>query len=242
MTKTNQEQTVFRCYARCSTEMQVESGLGLDAQKTACRKYVKDHGGRIVKWYVDKGISGAKGVDQRPALEELLQDIQPGEVVLVARRDRLSRDFLVSASIQGCLQKVNATVESADGVANGQSPADEMMRIMLMGIAQFERGLISERIKSAMKELNRKVGRLPYGYKWDKSGRQVKDPQTHPNLERILELHSEGLGARKIARMMDAEGRKPQRTDSWNPSSVFKLIKRVQGERPCAWDERNKVA
>ena len=243
MVKTSETKTpqtpVFRCYARCSHESQID-GLGLDAQKTSCRKYVKEQNGRIIQWYMDEGISGAKDIHQRPALEQLLKDVQPGEVVLVARKDRLSRDFLVTASITRCLQKVNATIQSADGVANSDSPADEMLRMVLMGVASYERGILSERVKVAMGELNRKVGRLPYGYKWDKSGRQVKDPKTYSNLERILELRAEGLGPRKIAKMLDAENIKPQRSKQWNPSSVFRLIQRVDGNRPCGWDARKE--
>ena len=120
---------------------------------------------------------------------------------------------------------------------------EKMIRMVLMGVASYERRILSERVAVTMKELDRKVGRLPYGYKWDKSGRQVKDPETYQNLERLLELRDQGLGARKIARMMDAENRKPQRSDKWNPSSITRLFTRIDGNRPCQWDARNdKVA
>ncbi len=243
MTKKTTSQTpVYRCYRRCSTDMQVESGLGLDAQKTQCREYVKRTGGRIVKWYTDEGISGAKGIENRPALDQLLKDVQPGEIVLVAKQDRLARSLNVSASITECLKRLNVTVEYADGMGNGHTAMDEFLSNLNLINAVYERSRISERVKSAMKELNRKVGRLPYGYKWDKNGRQIKDPKTFPNLERLLELRAEGLGVRKIARMMDAEGRKPQRSENWNPSSITRLFTRLDGNRPCAWDEKTKVA
>ena len=236
--KTASKTPIFRCYARCSTDMQVESGLGLDAQKTVCRKYVKDNGGRIVQWYVDEGISGAKGIEKRPALEQLLKDVQPGEIILCAKQDRLSRSMQVSARITECLEKLEVSIQYADGIGNGHTAMDDFMSTIDLARAVLERGLISERVTGAMKELTRKVGRLPYGYRWDKSGRQVKDPKTYQHLERLLELRAEGLGVRKIARMMDEEGRKPQRSKNWNPSSITRLLARVDGNRPCQWDAR----
>lgn len=55
----------------------------------------------VVREYVEEGISGAKGRDQRPALAELLDDAARGKfkAVFVWRIDRLSRDDTYTGGI-----------------------------------------------------------------------------------------------------------------------------------------------
>jgi DNA invertase Pin-like site-specific DNA recombinase len=220
--------------------MQSESHLGIDAQKQSCRDYVKRNNGRIVKWYLDEGVSGTKPVEQRPGLNQLMQDLKPNEVILVAKRDRLARDTFLNLWIEKEVQKVHAVIESADGTGNGSSPADEMMRHLLSIFASYEKNLLSERTTVAMSKLTRKVGRLPYGWKWDAQGRQIKDKTQYPTVERILELRKDGVGYRTIAKLLDKENRPTQRGGKWNPTSVMRICGRLEGKRMSKWMQREQ--
>jgi site-specific DNA recombinase len=73
-----------------STDRQAEEGLGLDVQEKAVKAYLRDRKARAVRWFKDRGVSGA--VKDRPALSELLQSLCPGDVIVLARLDRLARD------------------------------------------------------------------------------------------------------------------------------------------------------
>ena len=85
-------------YTRKSTDEGLDSAFNsLDAQYDACSAYVKSQvgmGWRLVdKKYDDGGYSG--GTMNRPALTELLKDIEAGQIdiVVVYKIDRLSRSL-----------------------------------------------------------------------------------------------------------------------------------------------------
>jgi hypothetical protein len=56
-------------YARVSTD-----GQSVNSQLEALRKVARRRGWQVVKEYTDAGVSGAKGRDQRPALDAMLKD------------------------------------------------------------------------------------------------------------------------------------------------------------------------
>ena len=229
-TKTTKTQpTSCVVYERVSTEAQSSSGLGLKSQRDMCRGYARSNNLRIRKYYTDAGISGTKGVDQRPALSQMLSELKPGTVVLVAKRDRISRDTFLSLWVEKECKKVHAVIESASGEGNGDSPADEMMRRIVDAFSEYERNLISQRTKNALAKSKKRLGRVPYGFKKDSSGRVIKDAETYGNYERILELRSEGLGWSQICKMINGAGIKSQRGKDWSPSVVMRLCLRAEG-------------
>ena len=96
----------LRCavYTRKSTEEGLEQDFNsLDAQREACAAYIASQaslGWRLLaKPYDDGGISG--GTMDRPALQNLLGDIQAGQVdvVVVYKIDRLTRSLIDFARI-----------------------------------------------------------------------------------------------------------------------------------------------
>lgn len=85
-------------YTRKSSEEGLEQEFNsLDAQREACKAYIQSqkHEGWLLvdKEYSDGGISG--GTLNRPAVQELLQDIKAGEVnmIVVYKIDRLTRSL-----------------------------------------------------------------------------------------------------------------------------------------------------
>src|SRR2546430_17572012 len=98
-----------RCaiYTRKSTEHNLDLEFNsLDAQREACEAYIKSQaheGWRLIpEHYDDGGLSGAS-LD-RPALQNLLADVQAGKVtiVVVYKADRLTRslaDFAKSVQL-----------------------------------------------------------------------------------------------------------------------------------------------
>jgi len=53
---------------------------------------------------------------------------QGAGVLLVAKRDRLARDVIVSAVVERLVERQGARVMAADGTGNGDSPEAELMR------------------------------------------------------------------------------------------------------------------
>ncbi len=175
-----QEKKITRCgiYTRVSTEEQARKSEreanSLDSQKEVCRHFIvlkKEENWVETKIYEDPGHSG-KDLN-RPALQELLQDIELGLIdsLVFYKYDRLSRspkDFYHLVEIFG---RHNVIFASATQPLDTSTSAGKLMLNMLLSFAQFERELISERTQTTM-EQRAKDGRwhggwIPFGYDYD---------------------------------------------------------------------------
>lgn len=119
-------------YARVST---AEQALGPQ------RERLREAGcGRVH----EETISGA--ARRRPALERLLADLRPGDVLVVTRLDRLARSTAELLRIAEALEEKEAGLQSlAEPWADTTSPAGRMVLTVFAGIAEFERALIASR-------------------------------------------------------------------------------------------------
>ena len=107
--------------------------------------------------------SGAKR--DRAQLAKLMKDVQPGDVVLVTRLDRLARSTRDLLNVLGSLAEKGAMFRSlSDPWADTTTPHGRLMLTVLAGLAEFERELIRARTgegRARAKKEGRKMGR-PY--------------------------------------------------------------------------------
>jgi DNA invertase Pin-like site-specific DNA recombinase len=132
-------------YARVSTEHQ-----HLDSQIGALQAANVD---RI--W--SEKISGTK--KDRPELRRLLEQLRDGDVVVVAKYDRLSRSLQDLLSIVEAIQKKGAGFRSLAEDIDTTTPAGRLIFHVFASIAQFERERIAERTKEGLATA-RKRGRI----------------------------------------------------------------------------------
>jgi DNA invertase Pin-like site-specific DNA recombinase len=119
-------------YARVSTD-----GQTLAAQDAAL------HAADCAKVYGEKQ-SGAK--TDRPELAKLLRRLEPGDVLMVTRLDRLARSTRDLLNILHTLGERSIGFKSlADTWADTTTPHGRLLVTMLAGIAEFERELIKAR-------------------------------------------------------------------------------------------------
>ena len=119
-------------YARVSTEDQ-----RLDLQRTR----LKEAG--CGKLFEEK-ISGA--ARQRPALEQLLQELRANDILVVSRLDRLARSTAELLRIAEVIREKDAGLQSLEEPwADTTTPAGRMVLTMFAGVAEFERALIRHR-------------------------------------------------------------------------------------------------
>tara|TARA_Y100001938_G_C8091088_1_gene435115 strand:- start:1184 stop:1966 length:783 start_codon:yes stop_codon:yes gene_type:complete len=217
---------------RVSTDEQASSGLGIAAQKERIKQYAKSRGLKIRKYYTEEGVSGAKGVDQRPELSQMLQDLKPHTVVLVAKRDRISRDTFLSLWVEKEAKKIHCTIESAAGEGNGDDPASEMMRRIVDAFSEYERNLISQRTKAALAKSTKRLGQPEYGWMRDASGRVVKNKDTYPIYESIIRMRKvDNMGWSAICTVLNDAGIPTQRGKEWSPTVVMRICSRIEMER-----------
>jgi DNA invertase Pin-like site-specific DNA recombinase len=119
-------------YARVSTD-----GQTLAAQDAAL------HAAGCAKVYGEKQ-SGAK--TDRAELAKLIKRLEPGDVLMVTRLDRLARSTRDLLNILDAISKAGAAFKSlADAWADTTTPHGKLLITMLGGIAEFERSLILAR-------------------------------------------------------------------------------------------------
>jgi DNA invertase Pin-like site-specific DNA recombinase len=132
-------------YARVSTRDQ-NLDLQLDAlQKEKCDKIYKEI------------ISGAKS--ERPILQEMLNQIRPGDVIVIWKLDRLGRSLRNLVDIVGQLINQGVGLKSLHDNIDTTTPQGRLTFNIFASLAEFERDLISERTKAGL-ESARARGRL----------------------------------------------------------------------------------
>ena len=178
-------------YARVSTDSQT-----VNNQLEALRETGARLGWNIVAEYSDRGISGSKGRDQRPQFDKLLKSVTRGELDLIASWsvDRLGRSL---TDLLGFLSEIHA--KHCDLFLHQQgidtsTPGGKAMFQMMGVFAEFERGMIVERVKAGLVRA-KKNG--------TKSGLAIGRPTVDSDVEnQIRALRAEGLGMVKIAKQL----------------------------------------
>lgn len=140
---------MIRGYARVSTDGQSLAAQLDQLQAAGAGKVYRETG------------SGAKR--DRAGLAKLMKEVEPGDVVLVTRLDRLARSTRDLLNVLGALSEKGALFRSlADPWADTTTPHGRLMLTVLGGLAEFERELIRARTsegRERAKREGRKMGR-----------------------------------------------------------------------------------
>lgn len=176
-------------YARVSTD-----GQSINAQLAELREVAERRGWRIVHEYTDKGISGAKGRDQRPALDAILKAATRGEFDMVAAWsvDRLGRSLQHLVAGLGDLHAAGVDLYLHKQGLDTSTPSGRAMFGMLGVFAEFEREMIAERVRAGIKQA-RANG--------TKTGNPFGRPRVTADVEsKVRELRAQEWGVNRIAR------------------------------------------
>ncbi len=174
-------------YSRVSTDKQTTENQLLELRAVAERnKWV------IVEEYVDHGISGAKGRDQRPEFDRLLKDATRKKFDLIASWsvDRLGRSLqdLVAFLSEIHAKKVDLYLHQQG--MDTTTPAGKALFQMMGVFAEFERAMIQERVKAGLERAKAQGKKL---------GRPKVSAETEAHIQK---LRGTGMGKLKIARTL----------------------------------------
>lgn len=166
---------VRRCaiYTRKSSEEGLDQAYNsLAAQRDACTAYIasQKHEGwmAVAKTYDDGGFSG--GNLQRPALQELMEDMAKGEIdiIVVYKIDRLTRSLADFAKLTEVLDRHNVSFVAVTQQFNTSTSMGRLTLNVLLSFAQFEREVAGERIRDKIAASKRRGmwmgGHPPLGY------------------------------------------------------------------------------
>ena len=201
-------------YLRVSTGGQVESGAGLDAQRSAVTDRATREGWQL-DVVADEGLSG-KSVDGRPELVAALARLDAGDadVLVAAKLDRVSRSV---ADFARLLERATAhgwRLVLLDLGVDTSTPAGEFVANTIANSAQYERRLIGQRTREGLAAKRAQGVRL---------GRPSSLPREV--VARIVADHAAGGSLRGIATALAVEGvPTAQGGVRWYPSTVRAVL------------------
>lgn len=212
-------------YIRVSTEGQVDSGAGMDAQRVAITAEAQRQGWTL-EVHTDAGLSGA--TLNRPALAAALDALDRGEadILLASKLDRVSRSVRDFAELMHRAQRHGWRVVLLD-MGDTSSASGEMTANILASAAQYERRLIGIRTREGLAAKRAQGVRL---------GRpSVLSTEV---VSRIVTEREQGAGLRVIAEGLTADGVPTARGgQTWSTSTVQAVLAgqdaaRIRNARP----------
>lgn len=160
-------------YARVSTRQQ-DTALQRAAFKRA--------GVRVV---LEEKQSAGK---RRPVLEQLLDELQPGQTVVVYKTDRLARSIADLLRILERIQQAGASFRSLTEPFETTTAAGRMLLQMLGVVAEFERAVIRERCEAGRQAARARGVRF--------------GPAPKLDVERVRPLVESGLAQFEVAKAL----------------------------------------
>ena len=158
----------------------------------------------IVATFVDEGISGVKGRDQRPGYDSLLKGVARREFDLIAAWSicRLGRSLPDLVSFLGDIQSKGVDLYVHTQGLDTSTPSGAMMFQMLSVFSSYERAMIRERVLAGLRRTTKKSGRKP---------------MAEDRVEAIRRSLKDGLGIRATARLHKA-----------SPTTIIKIDREMK--------------
>jgi DNA invertase Pin-like site-specific DNA recombinase len=172
-------------YSRVSTSAQTTTN-----QRRELEKVARQRGWEVVGVYEDKGISGAKGRDQRPALDRLQKDAVRGrfDVIMAWSVDRLGRSLHQLVGFLAEMGQLGIGLYLHQQALDTSTPAGKAMLNMCGVFAEFEREMIVERVNAGLRRAR-------------EHGKRLGRPKVGDHVEAaVRRLRGRGSGIKAIAR------------------------------------------
>ncbi len=175
-------------YARVSTSQQT-----CENQLNELRVVADRAGYQIVAEFVDEGISGSKGRQNRPALDQMLKECTRRRFDLVMCWDisRLGRSVQNLIEIMNELQSLRVDLFFLQQGMDTSTASGRMMFSVFGALAEYERELIRERVIAG--QARAKAAGVRFGR---------PKTVTQNTKDTIRLMREQGVGMRKIAKTL----------------------------------------
>ena len=173
-------------YARVSTNEQ-----NCDRQVAELEQVVKNNNWELVDTYIDKGYS--RTTTTRPELDRMMKDafVRKFEMVITLELSRLGSSLKHMIEVVDKFKEKKIQLFIVNQQIDTSSATGYMFFSIMTSIANYERELISERVKSGLQNAKRKGVVL---------GRKTNlTPEVE---EEIIQLKKEGVGYNTLAKRL----------------------------------------
>ena len=225
-------------YIRVSTRRQTD-GDGPARQLKAISAAAATLGVKVAARF-QEAVSGKVRLDpedeedlNRIALAECLDYCKKQRVgiVLIERPDRLARELVAQELAVQKFQKAGIRIICADGLqdltqGDDSNPMIRMIRQIIGAVAEFDRAMITSRLRAARDRIRQKYGRCGGVPRF---GSDVDEQAAIKAIARLTHA-SRGSSLARIAKELDSMGIRPRVGTRWSRSSVHKVIRRLRGD------------
>lgn len=162
------------------------------------------------KQYVDKSVSGTSDIEKRPALYDLIKDIESGLITKIYCYDqsRLERQPEVRFALLKIFEKYKIELYYESGLVSNDTETELIGNLMSVVNNYFVK-LTQKKIKLALKHNaeNGKVHALtPYGYIKNANNQfEILEEQAEV-IREIYSMSLDGIGTNKIAEILNERG------------------------------------
>ena len=221
-------------YYRVSTCKQGESGLGLEAQRSAVVAFVRAHRLGLLAEYTEIETAKRDDLRNRPELRRAIAHAKRSRsLLLVARLDRLVRSVHVTSLLHQ---------SGLEFLACDNPNANRLTIQILAAVAEHEAKMISDRTKAALAAYKRRGGRLgsqrPGCRNLDHSARlrgaEMAAAAHRANADsaywglagELWNLRLAGMSLQAIADGLNRDHQTTRRGKAWNPMQVSRVLAR----------------
>ena len=196
--------------------------------------------------FSDPDTSTRLPMEKRKGLQSMLECVKKGDIVLVYKLDRLSRDVIEMVSIYRLI-----TREHGASVHSLNDPYCDDFSVGLMGIlAEKEREGISIKTKDALKNKKNKnerySGHLPYGFGLHethlvpirvgdeivyKRGILIPENKEQRALALMKQLHLEGNSYQEIVKTLTDLGYLNREGKPFHKMTVYRILNRIKNSK-----------
>jgi DNA invertase Pin-like site-specific DNA recombinase len=211
-------------YYRTSTATNAESDTW-ERQKATCTAWAKRTGATIAG-ETREVFTGTE--DKRPGLAKLLSEIQPGQTILVAGSDRLSRDLMVQITLLAKFTQMGVHCVDA-GSGRSLTESSDPMAIALtqmQGVfAELEKSQLVAKLREARNRASAAAGKRIEGRKPRYLSRKL--------LDRVKALRKKPAKRKRmpwdnVSKVLFAEGHTNTRGEAIDKGIIRKNFNRVK--------------
>jgi len=211
-----------------------ENPLGVESQRAAILERFPD-----AVLYVDAAKSGRHGPARRPALRQLLADLEAGDVVAVVRLDRLARDTRLAMALELQVETTNgARLFSLAGEGTAlDGPPDPVAvfnRRVAAAVAELQAAQAAQATAAAF-AVRRAAGQTtnghaPYGHRVGGGGVIEPDPEEQRVVAEVLRFtrgNPAAVSGAELAARLNSCGFVNRDGREWNRTTAKRMATRL---------------
>jgi DNA invertase Pin-like site-specific DNA recombinase len=196
----------------------------------AIKAWAVKSGITIVEWFVEEASGGADLAKRPILLQALGATFAHGAGTLVVQKiDRFSRDSVTAALALGELERNGASLAVAEGAGGGEDPTAQLVRAVLLAVAQFEKAMIAVRIRAALQVKQHRgemTGKAPYGMRLSCDGKTLEpDPIELETRDKLRKMRASGMTLRALRDHAAGQGLLNRKGKPFTLAALHALVK-----------------